>query len=100
MTRLAEIKSRAEAATPGPWRRIAVYGGWDGVGCDQGPEVARLILNHPENASFIAASRSDVPWLLEVVEKLVTYIQDQCDDAMLPYPDDIKALLNHEVERT
>ena len=80
---LARIRKQANAATEGPWE-VKPYKGLaeDGdyvdsiVGssqesivyqlgcgcCDIGLEVA-----HPD-AEFIAASRTDVPWLLEQVE--------------------------------
>lgn len=82
MNRLNEIEARANAATEGPWE-VKPYKGLaeDGdyvdsiVGssqesivyqlgcgcCDIGLEVA-----HPD-AEFIAAARTDVPWLLEQV---------------------------------
>ena len=81
---LARIRRQADAATEGPWE-VKPYKGLaeDGdyvdsiVGssqesivyqlgcgcCDIGLEVA-----HPD-AEFIAAARTDVPWLLEQVER-------------------------------
>ena len=73
--RLAEIKARADAATPGPWQ-------W------REDEPASLVhvtdpRMHPWNilkapdwgptladAAFIAAAREDVPWLLDLVDSL------------------------------
>jgi hypothetical protein len=80
--RLAEIKARADAATPGPWRFTAwddssfmlVYGILAGEAPDspivayaehdRGPEVADA------DMEFIAHAHQDVPYLLEVVERL------------------------------
>ena len=49
--RLEEIRSRAEAATPGPWEIGVTY-------------------NHGRNATFIAHAREDIPYLLAEVERL------------------------------
>ena len=75
MSRLDEIKARADAATKGPWQ-------W------REDEPASLVhvtdqRMHPWNilkapdwgptladAAFIAAAREDVPWLLALVESL------------------------------
>ena len=89
--RLAEIKARCEAATPGPWRFSEAHewqegdGPFDDWGADiqrdadgddvvvggaqdeQGGAVGVL---RNEDAEFIAASREDVPWLLTEVERL------------------------------
>ena len=75
MSRLEEIKARAEAATPGPWQwredepaslvhvtdpRLHP---WNVLKApDWGPTLA--------DAAFIAAAREDVPWLLAEVERL------------------------------
>ena len=65
MNRLNEIEARANAATEGPWNvfmgridhpgRSLVAVAYD-VGCD-------------EDAEFIAHARTDVPWLLEQVDR-------------------------------
>ena len=65
MNRLNEIEARANAATEGPWNvfmgridhpgRSLVAVAYD-VGCDV-------------DAEFIAHARTDVPWLLEQVER-------------------------------
>jgi len=72
---LAEIRERAERANPGPW-----YVGYGGViyqkgipdetgSCDD-PKVADMSCNQPNNRRFIAASRTDIPRLLDEVEWL------------------------------
>lgn len=68
---LNEIKARAEAATPGPWRRY----NWDHVSngdevvCDTRPE-SNFPNEFAENADFIAYARTDVPALVAEVERL------------------------------
>jgi hypothetical protein len=89
--RLDEIRARAEAATPGPWR-------WRGLLTAEGSEqtyagysqrvfrfttdsldtsptlVAETFDGHsdtaPPNAEFIAHARDDIPYLLAEVERL------------------------------
>ena len=73
--RLAEIRARAEAATPGPWREPrnglglgwTIFPknskGWSIATCDSGTD-----------ADFIAHAREDVPYLLERVAKLQEHI--------------------------
>ena len=70
---LARIRAQADAATEGPW--TAEYSGEQG-NCVLPPgyqstreavAVTRL-LSAQADAEFIAASRTDVPWLLEQVE--------------------------------
>lgn len=68
-TRLAEIRQRCEAATDGPWSRISGYvyrssdpNNGNGFWVDDctGP---------CHDADFIAAARSDIPWLLYLVSR-------------------------------
>ena len=78
--RLAEIKARAEKATPGPW--TATYEESDqwtsitGAGLFDGghwmvcPEVATTEGEPGEDSDFIAHAREDVPDLLAEVERL------------------------------
>lgn len=42
--------------TPGPWKHVAIAGGWDGVADDGGAIICRLGLNEPSNATLIAAA--------------------------------------------
>lgn len=74
-TRIAEIKARAAAATPGPWR-AAKWG--DGsqddmpssnVFWDDG-EAAVCIDILTRDATFIAHARADIDWLVAEVERL------------------------------
>ena len=50
--------------TPGPWKHVAVSGGWDGVADSHGNEICRLVLNEPANATLIAAA----PELLQALD--------------------------------
>lgn len=75
---LAAIRARAAAATPGPWIgrgfgpndtfvRITQRDGWpDDPVCDVGHNVT----NRDADATFIAASRTDVPALLARIDAL------------------------------
>lgn len=82
--RLAEIKARAAAATPGPWiadneidgwragrptvvRAIAKHGGLRIVTVDQ---TRRHTEPAEPNVRFIAAAREDIDYLLYLVDKL------------------------------
>ena len=78
MSRLDEIKARADAATEGPWVRdmhspdMSGRSGW----YIRGPRklgLRSMVLNSrmlPGDAEFIEASREDVPWLVDQVESL------------------------------
>ena len=78
MSRLAEIKARADAATEGPWVRdmhspdMSGRSGW----YIRGPRelgLRSMVLNSrmlSGDAEFIEAVRDDVPWLVDQVESL------------------------------
>jgi hypothetical protein len=82
-TRLAAMRQRAEAATPGPWRATGLP--YDDIHdpCIEtadGDYVAQTVydmqsasLNHhvDEDTEFIAHAREDVPYLLAVVDALL-----------------------------
>jgi hypothetical protein len=60
----AEIRARADAATPGPWRQEGprVYFGFEGgIGLRAAP-------NPISNSHFIAHARTDIPALLSALE--------------------------------
>lgn len=44
-----------DAASQGPWRHVAIAGGWDGVQGPHGELICRLAENNPLNATLIAA---------------------------------------------
>lgn len=69
MTRLEEIKRRAETATPGPWE----FEGWDNHkrGVVQSKEMCIAIAQwSSHDARFIAHARTDIPLLVAEVERL------------------------------
>lgn len=74
---MAQIRARAEAATPGPWDLDAAGGHGHRWGVT-GPESEDFEFlfypadypRHGVDAEFIAHARSDVPRLLEEVERL------------------------------
>ena len=78
MSRLDEIKARADAATEGPWVRdmhspdMSGRSGWYIRGPRKlGPRS--MVLNSrmlSGDAEFVEAAREDVPWLVEQVEGL------------------------------
>lgn len=61
---LNTIKERAAKATPGPWRSAGLYGVRT-----QNAEAFSIPLR-PEDATFIAHAREDVPALVAEVERL------------------------------
>ena len=71
--RLDEIRARAEAATPGPWRELdAAYGM---IVHDTGPDSAQIIVLADSrfggpDSTFIAHAREDIPYLLAEIERL------------------------------
>ena len=78
MSRLDEIKARADAATEGPWVRdmhspdMSGRSGW----YIRGPRklgLRSMVLNSrmlSGDAEFVEAAREDVPWLIERVQEL------------------------------
>lgn len=73
---LEAIKTRAGAATPGPWHpdpdECCVYADEETSGT--GDALAERILTVAD-ASFIAAARSDVPALVAEVERLTRLLE-------------------------
>lgn len=90
MNKLDEIRARCDAATPGPWYHFEAVGsvyakypyqhgdmnvadirGWGhltGIGCCDYPAEKALQIQNG-NAAFIANARTDIPYLLDRVEK-------------------------------
>ncbi len=87
MSRLEEIKARADAATEGPWVRdmhspdMSGRSGW----YIRGPRklgLRSMVLNSrmlPGDAEFIAAAREDVGWLVDQVERLERWKFEACE---------------------
>ena len=85
--RIAEIKARCEAATPGAWSN---FDGWlihtqpdisKGVPHEKAIGTVRKI-----NADFIAHSREDIPFLIVQLTELKTqlkYRQEQLDSILI-----------------
>jgi hypothetical protein len=90
VSRLDEIKARADAATKGPWLQDGPWWTDDGgpeptalpcvVDVDRAlvvfpPDATDVGMKRPEdraaNMAFIAAAREDVPWLIERVRELI-----------------------------
>ncbi|MDB4725799.1 hypothetical protein OAF54_00090 [bacterium] len=75
---LEEWKALAEGASPGPWKKDGTCTSqncWDiegapGDGADVDIRAWVGTINQPEDAQFIAVSRTAVPKLVEAVEKL------------------------------
>jgi hypothetical protein len=105
--RLAEIKQRAEAATPGPWSEPFYVDepgdqGWwihnGQVGMKEGAVAGSFALNPNQEADgeFISHSRADVDWLIAEVERLRTGRPDR-DDVVANW---LKALRNQHPATT
>ena len=72
---IEQIRKRHEAATPGPWRVPEGYS-WrvaegDTYICNM---FGRQDLQDSENAEFIAHARTDIPLLLDEIDRLSTQI--------------------------
>ena len=87
MSRLDEIKARADAATEGPWVRdmhspdMSGRSGW----YIRGPRklgLRSMVLNArmlSGDAEFVEAAREDVPWLVDQVESLERWKFEACE---------------------
>ena len=73
MSRLEEIRKRYEAATPGPWetQSTSISGERLLITEKHGTFSTRSVQMRAKDADFIAHSREDIPWLVEIVEKLL-----------------------------
>lgn len=74
--RLEEIRARCEAATPGPWiihvgfDRFSTNPGCYGAYLEFGDYNVLASAMSDETKQFIAHSRSDIPWLLNLIQSL------------------------------
>ena len=73
--RLAEIKARVEAATPGPWF-VNMTKVWAWKGALRGVDDRKMFLTEasPANAYFIANARTAIPELIAEVERLREHV--------------------------
>ena len=83
MNRLNEIEARANAATEGPWELLGDGEYVSGPGILVAPDDGGVT---SADAEFIAAARTDVPWLLDQVES-----RDKALDAVLRLADQMEA---------
>ncbi len=86
MSRLDEILERCEKATPGPWdnrcREFCNMEKPTSVWSEYGWVARAAHMPHNgnvDNAKFIAASREDVPWLIEKLERALDNLGHICD---------------------
>lgn len=63
--RIAEIRARLAAATPGPWRADEDEIIWS----DEGIDIIHVVVN-PENADLIAHAPDDLRWCLDEIDRL------------------------------
>lgn len=84
MDRLAEIRARCDAATPGPWKSTAhTEDEHEPIDRVLGPKVREIAIINPYggfgndewnrtifDGEFIAHAREDIPFLLDVITKL------------------------------
>lgn len=74
---LAEIKARADAATPGPWRFKQGNGtaAWFIRGEKESRLEIHVIVDPGDDARFIASARTDIPKLLDEIERLRWWLE-------------------------
>lgn len=78
---LAEIRARAEAATPGPWwvEDGGPDSGWR-IECDRGTVAdLRVYTGNGDDALLLTRARADIPALLAEVERLRAALQHAVD---------------------
>ena len=108
--RLAQIRARVEAATPGPWgwARVNHWSEWTDrslAGVDLHPggvqrphEVLRATPGNPPgpaDAAFIAHARADIPALLAAVEAVLA-LHAPREQAVLSDPDCLREECDHD----
>lgn len=84
--RIAEIRARHEAATPGDWTVKPPIKGWIDITAMLGGPVAhpnppvgvaciRPDRHSHNNATFVAAAHQDIPWLLSQLEEAMKHVR-------------------------
>jgi hypothetical protein len=66
---LAAIRERAEAASPGPWD-FSTHWVWRTELDGRRAKSFAIVHDNPDDARFIAHSRTDIPALLDTIENL------------------------------
>lgn len=66
--RIAQIRARMAAATPGPWHHVDDHHGHQVHAERLG--IPRATVHRGVDADFIAAARDDIPFLLALVDEL------------------------------
>ena len=68
--RVGEIRAREEKATPGPWaRNVNSDDDYNDFGSSQTGEHIGFVNGKDDDATFIINSRSDIPFLLDLVKR-------------------------------
>lgn len=94
--RIAEIRGREKAATRGPWA-VQDKGAIPLIYGTDGERVAKVI-DHQDDAAFLAHAREDIPALLDEVERLRAENERQ-KEVISFLGDAAKGLVCDEVER-
>ena len=68
--RIAEIRARLDAATPGPWKRSLSGSHYNPWKVHRGAILVALSGEAVEDADLIAHAPADIAWLLDEVERL------------------------------
>jgi hypothetical protein len=66
---LAAIRERAEAASPGPWD-FSTHWVWRTELDGRRARSFAIVHDNPDDARFIAHSRTDIPALLDIIEEM------------------------------
>ncbi len=94
--RIAAIRAREQAATPGPWRASSYDGRYAIRANDRQPVAVHVCCEHwvedgdpvvdcsrggplkKHDAQFCAEARADIPWLLARLERAEALLRDCC----------------------
>ncbi len=90
--RIAQIRTREQAATPGPWEHDTsgrggynLHGAWFGGYIPRNPPLGTPELWMAEklaDAAFISAARSDIPWLVARLQKAEALLERAVTDGI------------------
>jgi hypothetical protein len=94
--RKAEIRERDEKATPGPWKLFHFLQGVYEVCKADNYACGGVCVSHIKaDADFIAHARSDIPWLLSLVDEFEAQVASERDKAL----EEAAALCEKEAEK-